>query len=239
MTHCAIDGYSRLILFLQCSNNNRASTVYNLFLQAVNQYGLPSRIRCDQGGENTKVVQHMLHHRGIERRSALVGSSVHNQRIERLWRDSYRCVTSLYYRLSYYLEQNNLLLSEQQLFVFHYIFLPRISRSLRHFQDAWNNHGVRTERGNTPNQLFTAGSLHLHRSGSSAFFQNVPEDYGIEQQGLIPDDPDQDTFIPQINVELTQAHQTQLESVNPLSDTDDYGISLYTKALQIVQSWNS
>ena len=112
-------------------------------------------------------------------------------------------------------------INEQQLFVLHYIFLPRISRSLRHFQDAWNNHGVRTERGNTPNQLFTAGSLHLQRSGLSAldFFQNVPENYGIEQQGLIPDE---DTFIPQINVELTQAHQTQLESVNPL--TDDYGI---------------
>ena len=52
------------------SSYNVLTTVYNLFLQAVNQYGLPSRIRCDQGGENTKVVQHMLHHRGIERRSS-------------------------------------------------------------------------------------------------------------------------------------------------------------------------
>ena len=44
VTHCAIDGYSRLIVFLKCSSN-WASTVYNLFLQAVRQYGLPSRIR--------------------------------------------------------------------------------------------------------------------------------------------------------------------------------------------------
>lgn len=86
MTHCAIDGYSRLVLCIQCSGNNRSSTVYDLFLQAVEQYGLPSRIRCDQGGENVKVAQHMLRHRGTERRSVLVGSSVHNQRIERLWK---------------------------------------------------------------------------------------------------------------------------------------------------------
>ena len=90
VTHCAIDGYSRLVLFLKCSDNNESDTVYTSFLQAVRQYGLPSRIRCDQGKENVRVAQHMLHHRGIERRSVLVGSSVHNQRIERLWRDSYR-----------------------------------------------------------------------------------------------------------------------------------------------------
>ena len=79
--HCAIDGYSRLIVFIKCSNNNKADTVYDLFLQAVGQYGLPSRIRCDQGRENTRFAQHMLR---VERRSVLAGSSVHNQRIERL-----------------------------------------------------------------------------------------------------------------------------------------------------------
>ena len=73
VTHCAIDGYSRLIVFVKCSENNRASTMYDLFLKGIRKYGLPSRIRCDQGRENVQVVQHMLHHRGVDRRSALVG----------------------------------------------------------------------------------------------------------------------------------------------------------------------
>ena len=51
VTHGAIDGFSRLIVFLQCSTNNRASTVYDLFLGAVGQYGLPSRVRTNQGRE--------------------------------------------------------------------------------------------------------------------------------------------------------------------------------------------
>ena len=78
-----------------------AGTVYNLFLQAVGQYGVPSWIRCDQGRKNMRVAQYMLHRQGVERRSILVGSSVHNQGIEHLWKDSHRCVISMFYRLLY------------------------------------------------------------------------------------------------------------------------------------------
>ena len=53
--HGAIDGFSRCILFLQCSNNNKSSTVLHLFCGGIRQYGLPKRIRCDAGGENVKV----------------------------------------------------------------------------------------------------------------------------------------------------------------------------------------
>lgn len=83
VTHGAIDGFSRLIVYLRCSTNNRASTVYDLFLEAVSQHCLPSRVRSDQGRENIQVARHMLRHRGVNRRSIITGSSVHNQRIER------------------------------------------------------------------------------------------------------------------------------------------------------------
>ena len=49
--HGGIDGFSRMIVFLQCNTNNRALTVLRLFQGAVGTYGLPSRVRSDKGGE--------------------------------------------------------------------------------------------------------------------------------------------------------------------------------------------
>ena len=78
-----------MIVFLRCSTNNKASTVFELFQQAVQKFGLPSRVRSDKGRENMDVAMHMLSHplRGPNRGSHIAGRSVHNQQIERLWRD--------------------------------------------------------------------------------------------------------------------------------------------------------
>ena len=87
-----------------------------------------------------------------------------------------------------------------------YVFLPRINRALKQFQAAWNDHGVRTERGQTPNQLFTAGALRLRHSGLPAldFFQSVPEDYGHEEEGAAPSEDDEGGIeVPPLRIELT------------------------------------
>ena len=185
----------------------------------------------------------MLDHHGEQRRSVLIGSSVHNERIECLWRDSHRCVTSIYYKLFYYMEYHNLLdsIDELHLYSLHYVFLPRINRSLKNFQDAWNFHGLRTEGNNTPNQLFTMGALQLRHSGMAAldFFDSVTDDYGIEEDGIAPDSDDQEVTIPRISIELTDMQLLQLQqTVNPLQEMDDYGISLYTQTVQLLRSWN-
>ena len=49
--HGGIDGYSRLITYLKVAPNNLATTALNAFLQAVREFGLPSHVRMDRGGE--------------------------------------------------------------------------------------------------------------------------------------------------------------------------------------------
>lgn len=93
------------------------------FREAVQTYGIPSRIRCDLGVENVDIARFMLVSRGTGRHSVLSGSSTYNQRIERLWRDARRVVLRQYQNLFSYLETYNLLdcLLDIHLFALHYV----------------------------------------------------------------------------------------------------------------------
>jgi hypothetical protein len=137
VTYGAIDGFSRLVVYLHCSNNNQAITVLNLFKQAVSHFGLSSRVRSDMGGENMEVARYMLEKRGVDRNSMIVGSSVHNQRIERLWRDAHSSVLRFYYNLFHYFEENGILdlLNNEHIAALHFIFIPRINKALQVFAE--------------------------------------------------------------------------------------------------------
>ena len=166
--HGGIDGYSRRIIYLHCSNNNRAGTVLQLFLASVREFGLPTRIRADKGGENAEVARLMLQHPLRGPGSFIAGRSVHNQCIERLWRDVFTLCTVLYYNLFYTMEEEGLLDCENEvhLYCLHYVFLSRINKSLEVFKEAWNQHPLSTEGNLSPCQLWISGDSNT---------ENVPE----------------------------------------------------------------
>ena len=113
-------------MFLRCSTNNLAETVLNLFNSAINDnHGLwPSRIRVDYGVENVLVCDEMVAHRGEGRGSFIAGASTSNQRIERLWRDVFRCVCQFFYYTFYAMEQTVILDVENpiHMFALHLVF---------------------------------------------------------------------------------------------------------------------
>ena len=110
--HCGqvmLQGYLRSINVnvqrkrIRDATNNISATVRH-FYEAIEKYGIPSRVRSDKGGENILVCYYMVITRGVGRASFLAGSSTRNQRIERLWRVVYRCVASTYHSLFHSME---------------------------------------------------------------------------------------------------------------------------------------
>jgi hypothetical protein len=177
--HAGIDGFSRALMYARCSDNNTAETALVHFKEGVDNFGLPSRVRTDLGGENWGIARYMLEKRGYDRGSILAGKSTHNQRIERQWRDMTKEVTSFYRDLFFSLEeilqhQHNTSFSQPlPLYCLHFMFLPRINADLQRYLVRWNLHKLRTESNKCPARL-------LHENAIRSAAEQVDENYGSE-----------------------------------------------------------
>ncbi|KAH3778502.1 hypothetical protein DPMN_179966 [Dreissena polymorpha] len=130
-----------LLFFLNVSITTSPKQ-YGCFKEAVAKYGIPKKVRTDQGMENLDIARYMLDN-GY---GMITGKSVHNQRVERMWRDVYEGVLSYFHDFFFYMEEESILdhLDERHIYALHFVFLSNINHKLDTWNEAWANHRLRT-----------------------------------------------------------------------------------------------
>ena len=231
-----VDGFSRLCVALKCLNNNKANTLLQCFTDGVQAYGLPSRVRSDNGLENVHIAQFMIEKRGRERGSIITGKSTHNQRVERLWRDVFNGVLCFYYNLFYFMEESTLLdpLNDHHIAALHHVYFPKINEKLETWRNAWARHRIRTTRS-SPMQMWLSGQIqnpvgvdNINMADITMYGVegNITEEDGNGNQRPIFDPPE---------VELSEnCLQEMAHQVPSTWTSDNYGIDKFEETLGII-----
>ena len=84
---------------------------------------------------------YMIEHRRVGRSSVITGSSIHNQRIKRWWRDVRRAVVGQFQNVFYYLEECGLLNPENEndLYALHYVYISHAKKCI--MPALWQHYG--------------------------------------------------------------------------------------------------
>ena len=108
-----------------------------MFIDAILEHGVPSRVRGDRGGENRDVSILMIILRGLNRASFMWGPSVFNTRIERLWVEVGRRFVRQWRGFFIRLERCHLLERHNPLhhWLLHRLFLKEINQDCQKFCD--------------------------------------------------------------------------------------------------------
>ena len=128
-------------------------------------------------------------------------------------------------------------LNEIDIFCLQYIFLSRINRSLKEFQESWKMHSLSTKGNMSPCQLFmeciNAVQSEYHTLDISQAQSNTP-DINQTQSTTFGVNEDDRVQVPGRAFEPCNVLLSQICLIDPLSSSPDFGKGLYNQVLQSV-----
>ena len=132
----------------------------------------------------------------------------------------------------------------RQKYVLHYIFCPRINRAVESFIVSWNHHPVRTMGNRSPELIWCNGIIDQRNARVShiAEIVNPSEDsiddlhwYGFDPYAPSPTDDGLSTVeLDDAENILTADQFLQLQTVDPLKESSQYGIDIFMEACQMI-----
>ena len=142
VVHRAVDGYSRIPVYLfcsQCSDNNKAKTILSLFLKAVSVYGLLEcvvtrgrKCWCCKVSSFTSSLWARL--RDSHSRKKHSQSTYRKDMARHLSRSPFLCLrTFCHLELISLLDPDN----DFDIFCLHYVFVPWINYAVAYWKNAW------------------------------------------------------------------------------------------------------
>ena len=143
--HGCIDGASHYVLYAHVASNKTQETLFEPFSAAVQKFGPPLWVRCDFAAEHSLIKRYMEEVRPETHNPFLVGSSVHNQRIEHWWR-------LLWEKVVWYHKNAIQEMVDQRYFIpddryhrasFQDFFIPILQKIINEWIGIWNLHTVR------------------------------------------------------------------------------------------------
>lgn len=205
----------------------------------------------------------VLHiNRSLLRLAHLLIRSLHNIRIERLWREIRRMVIEGFRRTFQKLEEDGLLDIENPLHrtVLFLVYQPRIQSSLNRAQAAYNHHTLRTEHAQTPLAIVKLSRAEAIIRGywtgdpGDAVEEASGDYYGCDGQAPLPstadleEDPDYVGAYGNLTEEEEQAEGIRVNKEDELGEArevlkgfdlqqedEEWGMSVYAEALSVLE----
>ena len=144
----------------------------------------------------------------------------------------------LYCSVTRYLDPSN----ELDVWLLQQVYIPRSNSDLQMFRGQWNNHGLSTEKGKSPLQLFVLGMLKNSNNELTAV-NDVFNSDGQRQENVDVVTPDNvQSALGHTRVDLpvltcplpVQQQQEVKDYISTLQDNQDHGMSQYLSARRFI-----